>query len=113
MTECIFCKIARAELPVNPVYRDGEIMAIEDVNPQAPLHLLVMPLRHHGTIAELAKENSAITERMIEIAAKLGQERSGDAGFRLVINTGPDGGQTVDHVHVHVLAGRRMAWPPG
>ena len=113
MEECIFCRIVRGELPAKAVYRDEDLIAIEDVNPQAPVHLLVLPVAHYATIAELIAKRDTFVEKLMEMAAKLGRERGGDDGFRLVINTGPGGGQTVDHVHVHVLAGRPMTWPPG
>lgn len=111
-SDCIFCKIAAGEILANIVYRDHDVIAIEDLNPQAPTHLLVMPIAHHATMAH-ASSDTALAGRLITVASKLGDERGGDGGFRLVVNTGPDGGQTVAHVHVHVLAGRRMTWPPG
>jgi histidine triad (HIT) family protein len=111
--DCPFCKIAAGEIPAKSVYRDDNVLAIEDINPQAPVHLLVMPVAHHANIGELSDaEESALLAKLIEVATKLGRERGGD-GYRLVMNTGPDGGQTVDHLHVHVLAGRHMTWPPG
>ncbi|MBV8499872.1 MAG: histidine triad nucleotide-binding protein [Candidatus Eremiobacteraeota bacterium] len=113
MAECIFCKIAAGTLPAQVVQRDTGLVAIEDRNPQAPTHLLVMPVEHHANLHDVAVEDPALMARLIELAAKLGRERGGDKGFRLVVNTGRDGGQTVDHVHVHVFAGRRMDWPPG
>jgi histidine triad (HIT) family protein len=111
--DCPFCKIAAGEIPAKSVYRDDNVLAIEDINPQAPVHLLVMPIAHHANIGELSDaDESALLAKLIEVATKLGRERGG-AGYRLVMNTGPDGGQTVDHLHVHVLAGRHMTWPPG
>ena len=111
--DCLFCKIASGEIPAKHVYRDDDVLAIEDINPQAPVHLLVMPTAHHANIGELSDaRKGALLARLIEVATKLGRER-GDDGYRLVLNTGPDGGQTVDHLHVHVLAGRRLTWPPG
>jgi histidine triad (HIT) family protein len=111
--DCPFCKIAAGEIPAKSVYRDDNVLAIEDINPQAPVHLLVMPVAHHANIGELSDaDESALLAKLIEVATKLGRERGGD-GYRLVMNTGPDGGQTVDHLHVHVLAGRHMTWPPG
>jgi histidine triad (HIT) family protein len=109
---CIFCKIASGEIATKEAYRDEDVVAIEDLNPQAPAHLLVIPLEHHPTIVEAAK-NGRLTARLIAVASELGAQRGGASGFRLVVNTGADGGQTVGHVHVHVLAGRRMTWPPG
>jgi histidine triad (HIT) family protein len=110
---CVFCKIAAGEIPSKGAYRDDEVVAIEDVNPQAPVHVLVMPVAHHANISTLCGQDGAVAAKLLEIAARLGRERGGEEGFRLVINTGPNGGQTVDHLHVHVLAGRPMTWPPG
>jgi histidine triad (HIT) family protein len=114
VTDCLFCKIAKGEIPSTPVYRDDRIVAIEDVNPQAPAHVLVMPIAHYANVVEMVDANdTALTCRLMEVAARLGRDRGGDDGFRLVANTGRNGGQTVDHLHVHVLAGRPMSWPPG
>jgi histidine triad (HIT) family protein len=114
MDDCIFCKIANGEVPARVLYRDEGALAIEDVNPRAPSHILVLPVRHYATIADVVEAgDSVLATRLIEIASRLGSERGGKNGFRVVINTGPYGGQTVDHVHVHVLAGRQMTWPPG
>jgi histidine triad (HIT) family protein len=110
--ECIFCKIVSGEVPAKVVYRDGDVVAIEDLNPQAPTHLLVMPVEHQADVVE-ASANAALMGSLLSVASKLGRERGGARGFRLVVNTGPEGGQTVNHLHVHVLAGRRMTWPPG
>ncbi|MGA8098662.1 MAG: histidine triad nucleotide-binding protein [Candidatus Cybelea sp.] len=115
MDDCIFCKIARGEIPAKAVYRDDTAIAIEDVNPQAPTHLLVLPVKHYDTLGDTLAEadEESVAGRLFEIATRLGKERGGARGFRLVVNTGPDGGQTVGHLHIHVLAGRRMTWPPG
>jgi histidine triad (HIT) family protein len=111
--ECIFCKISSGEIPAKTVFRDNDVLAIEDVHPQAPVHLLVMPSRHYADIAVLSEsDDDRLVAKLFDVASRLGRERGGD-GFRLVLNTGPSGGQTVDHVHVHVLAGRPMTWPPG
>ena len=111
---CIFCRIGRGEIPAKEAYRDAAVVAIEDLNPQAPTHLLVMPLQHYGTLGELAgSQNDALLFELLRVATALGRERGGDDGFRLVANTGPHGGQTVGHLHLHVLAGRPLAWPPG
>jgi histidine triad (HIT) family protein len=111
--DCLFCKIAAGEIPSKAVYRDDRVLAIEDVNPQAPTHLLVMPVEHHANIGDLSdKSDGGLLARLMQVATKLGRER-GPGGYRLVMNTGVDGGQTVDHLHVHVLAGRTMTWPPG
>jgi histidine triad (HIT) family protein len=110
-TDCIFCKIAGGEIPAKTVFQDQHVIAIEDVNPQAPVHLLVMPIDHHPNIGALS-DASELLAKLIAVATRLGRER-GSNGYRLVLNTGADGGQTVDHLHVHVLAGRAMTWPPG
>lgn len=116
MDDCIFCKIARGEIPAKTVYRDDTAIAIEDLNPHAPIHLLVLPIEHYETLRDaMAGESNddRVAGRLFEIATRLGKERGGAPGYRLVVNTGPDGGQTVGHLHIHVLAGRRMSWPPG
>ncbi|HEY6486498.1 MAG TPA: HIT domain-containing protein [Candidatus Cybelea sp.] len=112
MNDCVFCRIAAGEIPAKALYRDEEVLAIEDLNPQAPSHVLVMPVAHYATVGELTAD-AALAARLLAVASDLGGERGGERGYRLVINTGPDGGQTVGHVHVHVLSGREMAWPPG
>jgi histidine triad (HIT) family protein len=110
---CIFCKIIAGEIPGRFAHRDEEIVAVHDVNPQAPAHILVMPVEHAANLAEFSKSASPETvAKLFETAARLGEENGRD-GYRAVINTGPEAGQTVDHLHVHVLAGRKMHWPPG
>jgi histidine triad (HIT) family protein len=112
-SDCIFCKIASGEIPATALHRDERVLAIADVNPQAPVHLLVMPVAHADDIGGfLDAANAADVAHLFAVAAKLGREHGGE-GYRLVINTGDDGGQTVGHLHVHVLAGRHMTWPPG
>ncbi|MBV8284915.1 MAG: histidine triad nucleotide-binding protein [Candidatus Eremiobacteraeota bacterium] len=112
--DCIFCRIAGGQIPAKELYRDEDVLAIEDVNPQAPCHALVLPLQHHDNIATLVEAgDGATTGKLFEVASRLGRERGGENGFRLVVNTGSNGGQTVNHLHVHVLAGRPMTWPPG
>jgi histidine triad (HIT) family protein len=110
---CIFCKIIGGEIPGKFVYRDDDVVAIEDVNPQAPSHILVMPVEHAANLAEFANSAPAqMITKLFRVAGQIGTER-GERGYRAVINTGSEGGQTVDHLHVHVLAGRTMHWPPG
>ena len=112
-SDCIFCKIIAGEIPARFAHRDDEIVVIEDVNPQAPKHLLVMPVKHVPNLPEFVGfESPELVAKLLSVAGQLGREQSA-SGFRAVINTGPDGGQTVDHLHVHVLAGRPMHWPPG
>jgi histidine triad (HIT) family protein len=114
MDGCIFCKIGSGEMPAKEVHRDGEIVAIEDRNPQAPVHLLVIPVSHYDTLFEAVRDDRTekLVPRLFAVASQLGQQHGG-GGYRLVVNTGYEGGQTVGHVHVHVLAGRQMSWPPG
>ena len=112
MDGCVFCEIASGAIPAKILYRDAEVMAIAVLNPQAPTHLLVMPAAHYATLAE-ASQDRALLANLMSVASQLGKQHGGEGGFRLVVNTGPEGGQTVGHLHVHVLAGRRMTWPPG
>lgn len=111
--DCVFCKIAAGEIAAKVVRRDADILAIEDISPQSPTHLLVFPRKHVRDIAALAEStDNAVMAEMFSVAAALGSE-CGPSGFRIVVNAGEDGGQTVGHVHAHVLAGRRLLWPPG
>lgn len=112
MNGCIFCKIIAGEIPAQFSYRDDDVVAIADVNPQAPLHLLVLPVRHVDNVGDITRTAPELAAKLFAVAAEIGHER-GMNGFRLVVNTGEEGGQTVPHVHVHVLAGRHMQWPPG
>lgn len=110
---CIFCKIIAGEIPAKFVHRDDDVVVIPDVNPQAPHHLLVMPVQHWPNLPELARSGPPeLLGKLLGVAAQIGREQD-ERGFRIVANTGPAGGQTVDHVHIHVLAGRDMTWPPG
>jgi histidine triad (HIT) family protein len=111
--DCIFCRIAAGEIPAAKLFEDEQIMAFSDRNPQAPVHLLVVPRKHIPSLAELDREDEALLGRMHSIAARLAGEKGLEDGFRTVINTGDGGGQTVPHLHFHVLGGRRLGWPPG
>ena len=112
--ECIFCKIASGAIPVNFVYEDDFLVAFPDINPMAPVHVLVIPRKHLDSIVSAGSEDSALLGHALltlpKIAAKLGIAES---GFRVVMNTGKDGGQSVMHLHWHLLGGRFMEWPPG
>ncbi|WP_437609084.1 histidine triad nucleotide-binding protein [Sorangium sp. So ce834] len=111
---CIFCKIANKEIPSKVVLEDEHVIAFHDVNPQAPTHVLVIPKRHIAGIAQATLEDEAALGRLL-LAARQVAEKTGiaESGFRTVVNSGANAGQTVFHLHVHVIGGRPMAWPPG
>ena len=112
--ECLFCKIFRKEIPAKEVYRDDEIVAFEDIRPVAPTHVLVIPREHIPSVHELTDANGPMLARMISVANRIADERKIDRdGYRLVFNKGPQAGQSVYHVHLHLLGGRAMGWPPG
>jgi histidine triad (HIT) family protein len=114
MTDCIFCRIAAGEIPADLVYEDDLVVGFRDLNPQAPTHVLLIPRKHIASINELQPEDEAIIGRLYAAAAKVAaQEGFAESGYRTVINCNDDGGQTVFHVHLHLLGGRRMSWPPG
>ena len=114
MQDCIFCKIASGEIPSNEVYSDDEFYAFRDVNPQAPVHVLLIPRKHVDRIVEFSEEDAPLIGKMILVANKIAEsEELVEAGFRYVLNCNEGGGQTVFHVHVHILGGRFMGWPPG
>ena len=110
---CIFCKIVAGEIPAKVVYSDESCAAFEDINPQAPVHLLVIPRKHFSSALEAEEEDEPLIGHLHLIGAKLARERKITAGYRGVVNTGPGAGQTVFHFHLHVLGGRTFAWPPG
>jgi len=111
--DCIFCQIAARKIPATETYRDEDVVAIADASPQAPLHLLVLPVRHVSKISDFSGDaDAARAGALFRAAARLGAQGA-PSGFRLVVNEGEDGGQTVGHLHVHVLGGRAMRWPPG
>ena len=111
--DCLFCKIAGGEIPSKKLYEDDSILAFYDVDPQAPVHCLVIPKAHIASCDDLTEENSAIVAHIFATIAKLAGELGLKDGYRIVNNCGKDGGQTVGHLHFHVLAGRSLAWPPG
>ena len=112
MADCIFCRIVAGELPARVIAEDDGVLAIEDVNPQAPVHVLVLPRRHLADIREL--EDDGLLGRLVATANRVAADRGlAGSGYRLVVNTGPESGQTVAHLHLHVLGGRPMGWPPG
>ena len=112
-SDCLFCRMASGEIPVDKVHADDLVFAIRDINPQAPTHVLVLPVRHVASAADLGDEDAALLGRLFGVAATLAGREGLDNGWRLVTNVGSDGGQSVDHLHLHLLGGRAMAWPPG
>jgi histidine triad (HIT) family protein len=114
MSDCLFCKIARGEIPSKKIYEDDELFAFHDINPQAPVHFLVIPKKHIENVMAMEADDIALAGRLLfkaqEIAANLG---CSEKGARFVVNCKSDGGQSVDHLHMHILGGRRMTWPPG
>jgi len=111
---CVFCEIARGAIPSQIVYSSPEVTAFRDVNPQAPTHILVIPNQHVESIADLGASDAALLARLVEVTnAVARQEGITDSGYRVVTNHGKNAGQTVPHLHLHVLGGRPMAWPPG
>lgn len=112
--DCVFCKIASRKIPTDLVYEDEEVIAFKDINSQAPVHLLIVPKKHIKSIMEIGDEDKNLVNKIFKVAQKLAQDNGlSSKGFRLVINTGDDGGQSVKHLHVHLLGGRTMKWPPG
>ncbi len=113
MDNCIFCKIASGAIPSSKVYEDDEVFAFRDIHPAAPTHILVVPKQHVDNVLQ-ASAVPGMLERMLQAAAAIARQEGLDAkGFRLVVNTGSDGGQSVEHLHVHILGGRELGWPPG
>ena len=114
MTDCLFCKIIAGEIPGTFVHQDDELVVLKDINPQAPLHVLVIPRRHIASLNELEPGDDALVGSMFRRAAALAKEHGYDQrGYRTVFNTNREAGQSVFHIHLHVLAGRGLAWPPG
>jgi histidine triad (HIT) family protein len=114
MIDCLFCKIAAHQIPAKVAYEDAAMIAIEDINPQAPLHLLIIPKAHVATLNDLTPAEDALVGTMVRCAAALARERGfHERGFRTVFNTNREAGQTVFHIHLHLFAGRPLAWPPG
>lgn len=112
--ECIFCKIAAKEVPVQPVYEDESMIAFPDINPAAPVHVLVIPKKHIANLLEITPEDTSLISHIMTTIPKIATQLGlAEKGFRLIVNTKDDGGQTVHHLHWHLLGGRFMAWPPG
>ncbi len=111
---CLFCRIIAGEIPGTFLYQDERLVVLQDINPQAPLHALVIPRRHIATLNDLSAEDDGLVGEMVRRAAILAREKGvADSGYRAVLNCNREAGQTVFHIHLHVLGGRAMAWPPG
>ena len=114
MNNCLFCRISSKQSPANIIYEDSEAVAFTDINPQAPLHVLIVPRKHISTTLEINPEDDVLIGHLFRLAAKIAKEKGiAESGFRLVMNTNADAGQTVFHIHLHILGGRQMHWPPG
>lgn len=116
MTDCLFCKVVAGEVPAKIVKRTADAVAFRDIDPKAPVHLLVIPTRHVASVrgAAASKGGEALLGRLLAFCAEVAAESGLDSGgYRIVTNTGPDAGQSVDHLHFHVLGGRKLGWPPG
>ncbi|HEX2950760.1 MAG TPA: histidine triad nucleotide-binding protein [Armatimonadota bacterium] len=112
--DCLFCRIANGELPVELLYQDDAIAAFRDINPVAPTHILIVPRKHIQDVLHLTESDAALLAKIYAVAADLAhREGIDEKGFRIVTNTGADAGQTVQHIHFHVIGGRQLAWPPG
>ena len=114
MADCLFCKIAEGKIPAKIVHQDKDTVAFEDINPQAPLHVLIIPRAHVPTMNDLTRDHDGVMGKLVRVAAILAKEKGvAESGWRAVMNANADAGQTVFHVHLHVLGGRQMNWPPG
>lgn len=114
MSDCIFCKIGNGEIPTEFIYEDDDVLAFEDIDPKAPTHLLIIPRRHIATLNDTTEQDSQLLGRIMHIATKLAKQVGIDeAGYRVVMNCNEGGGQAVFHIHLHLLGGRSLLWPPG
>ncbi|NIO47988.1 MAG: HIT domain-containing protein [Candidatus Aminicenantes bacterium] len=114
MENCIFCKIINKEIPASIVFEDDKMIAFNDINPQAPIHILLIPREHFASLNEISEEKKNILSHLLLAARQIAQEKGiAEKGYRIVLNTERDSGQEVFHIHLHLLGGRRMHWPPG
>ena len=111
--DCLFCKMCNGEIPVKKLYEDGQVLAFSDISPQAPVHFLVIPKKHIAGPGAMAEEDAALVGQLLRVAAQQAEANGVGDNFRLVMNNGVEAGQTVFHLHLHVLGGRKMDWPPG
>jgi histidine triad (HIT) family protein len=110
---CLFCKIIDGSIPSTAVYQDDRAYAFADIDPKAPVHILIVPREHLASLAEASDDHPALLGHLLWVAAGIARDKGLSKGYRVVINTGADGGQTVDHLHLHLMGGRQMTWPPG
>lgn len=113
LTNCLFCNIINGEIPITFIYEDEKVIAFEDINPQAPVHYLVIPREHIQSMAHIDENNKELLGHILLVATKIAKDKGLDSGYRIINNCGDDGGQTVDHIHFHILGKRKMLWPPG
>lgn len=112
--DCLFCKIAKGQIPSNIIYRDDQVVAFDDINPQAPQHKIIIPLKHIATLNDLNDEDSELMGHIMQTAAMLAKQLNiADEGYRVVVNCNAGAGQSVFHLHAHLIGGRRLTWPPG
>ncbi|HEX3438092.1 MAG TPA: histidine triad nucleotide-binding protein [Pseudacidobacterium sp.] len=111
--DCLFCKIIAGSIPSKKVYEDAQVYAFADIDPKAPIHILIVPKKHIASLAETSADDTNLLGHLHEVAARIAHETKLIGGYRTVINTGLEGGQTVFHLHIHLLGGRQMHWPPG
>jgi histidine triad (HIT) family protein len=114
MSECLFCGIVDGKVPANCVYQDDSVIAFKDITPRAPVHLLIIPRKHIVSVSEIGEVDRALIGQIFQVAAQLARDHGiADSGYRVVVNSGGDAGQSVFHLHYHLLGGRSMGWPPG
>jgi histidine triad (HIT) family protein len=114
MADCLFCKIVEGKIPAKKAYEDDDVLAFDDIQPQAPVHVLVIPKKHVATLNDLAEGDDALAGKLFRVAARIAKERGiGDRGWRATVNVGKDAHQLVFHVHLHLMGGRAFGWPPG
>jgi len=114
VADCLFCRIAGGEIPADVIHSDPEVVAFRDINPQAPTHVLIIPRKHIVSVSDLDSDEAGLMGQLFLVARDLAKEEGiAEDGYRMVVNAGPDGGQTVFHVHLHLLGGRALRWPPG
>ena len=114
MSDCLFCGIVEGKIKANVVYQDDALAAFKDIAPKAPVHILIIPRKHIVGVSDISEQDRALIGQIFQLAAKLAREQDiAESGYRVVVNSGPDAGQSVFHLHYHLLGGRQMSWPPG